>query len=149
MAMEYEKTAKNKEGLIDLIKELAKVFDNLRNDLCEPYGLSPVQSVIIFTIYYHPNENKVTDICKRLRKSTNTVSPLINRLVQRGFLVKVQDKMDARITNIELTEKTHEILRNISIDVEDYTAPMFDFLTDSDFDQIYKNLEKLLEATKK
>jgi hypothetical protein len=26
---------------------------------------------------------------------------------------------------------------------------MFDFLTDSDFDQIYKNLEKLLEATKK
>lgn len=147
--MGHGKTPENKAILIDLITQLAKYFDNLRDDLCEPYGLTPVQAVIIFTIARHPEECKVTDICKRLRKSTNTISPLIQRLVAKGFLAKEQSGADMRVTNIVLTDKTREILNNITIDIEDYSTPMFDYLSDDEFDAILLNLEKLLEAIKR
>ena len=73
---------KRKE-IIEMIKALSNYFNNVRDALCAPYGLSSIQAVIVLDIYHHPDETKVTDICKRLHKSTNTISPLINRLVEK------------------------------------------------------------------
>ena len=148
MALYDSKNSKNRIEVIDMLKELTSRFSNIRDNLCEPYGLSSLQAVIIMDIYHNPNETRVTDICKRLKKSTNTISPLINRLIEKDFLIKVQDKNDNRVFNVKLTDKTSNIANEIAIDVSDYTYPMFDLLTDEEFDNIYVSLLKLLEVTK-
>ena len=148
MALYDSKNSKNREAIIDMLKELTSRFSNIRDNLCEPYGLSSLQAVIIMDIYHNPDETRVTDICKRLKKSTNTISPLINRLIDKEFLVKIQDKTDNRVFNVKLTDKTLKIANEINVDVSDYTYPMFDSLSDSEFDNIYVSLLKLLEVTK-
>ena len=148
MTLYDSKNSKNRIEVIDMLKELTSRFSNIRDNLCEPYGLSSLQAVIIMDIYHNPNETRVTDICKRLKKSTNTISPLINRLIEKDFLIKVQDKNDNRVFNVKLTDKTSNIANEIAIDVSDYTYPMFDLLTDEEFDNIYVSLLKLLEVTK-
>ena len=90
-------TIKERIEVINNIKILSDYFANVRDTLCAPYGLSSIQVVIVLDVFNNPNETKITDICKRLHKSTNTISPLINRLVSKGFLKKEQSKEDARV----------------------------------------------------
>ena len=138
---------KNRSKIIDMLKEMANRFNNIRDNLCEPYGLSSLQAVIIMDIYHNAGHTRVTDICKRLNKSTNTISPLINRLIDKGFLYKNQSKVDSRVFEVSLTEETCRIANQINTDVFDYTYPMFDSLTEAQFDGIYDALVKLLEVT--
>lgn len=137
----------NRREIISMIKDLSNYFSNIRDELCEPYGLSSIQAVIILDIYHHPDERRVTDICKRLHKSTNTISPLINRLVAKGYLKKKVSKEDGRSTNVYLTEKTKEMTDNILVDVSDYTWPFFESINDTQFEQVYNALKLLLEVT--
>ena len=137
---------KRKE-IIEMIKALSNYFNNVRDALCAPYGLSSIQAVIVLDIYHHPDETNVTDICKRLHKSTNTISPLINRLVEKGFLQKVQSKDDARVMYIGLTDKSKKITKDINLDIYDFTWPMFESLSEGEFAQIYDGLKLLLKVT--
>lgn len=145
--MAYTNSIENRKEIINMIKDLSNFFTNIRDELCEPYGLSSIQAVIILDIYHHPEARRVTDICKRLHKSTNTISPLINRLVSKGYLKKKVSKEDGRSTNVYLTDKTKEMTNNILVDVSDYTWPFFESITDEQFDEVYKALKLLLEVT--
>lgn len=145
--MSCENSIENRREIISMIKDLSNYFSNIRDELCEPYGLSSIQAVIILDIYHHPDARRVTDICKRLHKSTNTISPLINRLVAKGYLKKKVSKEDGRSTNVYLTEKTKEMTDNILVDVSDYTWPFFESINDDQFEQIYNALKLLLEVT--
>ena len=80
--------------IIEMINTLSDKFYKLKNNIFSPYGLSAIQASIILDIYHNPNETKITDICKRLNKSTNSISPLVNRLVEKNFLEKKHDEKD-------------------------------------------------------
>jgi len=132
-----------REQIISMLKDVSTKFESLRDAVCAPYGLSSIQAILILDIYHNPKETKVTDICKRLNKSTNTISPLINRLCEKGYLKKVRDESDYRITRIFLTEKSKSITDKISIDIKDYTLPVFEQLTEEEIMTIKKGLELL------
>ena len=143
----YKNVSENRREIINMIKELSDYFNTIRDELCEPYGISSIQAIILLDIYHHPEERKVTDICKRLHKSTNTISPLINRLIQKGYLMKKVSKDDARSMQVYLTDKTKEMVDNILVDISDYTWPFFESISDNQFDHIYTALKLLLEVT--
>ena len=132
-----------REEIISMLKEVSSKFESLRDSVCAPYGLSSIQAILILDIYHNPKNTKVTDICKRLNKSTNTISPLINRLCEKGFLKKIHDESDYRVCRIFLTEKAKSITDKISIDIKDYTLPVFEQLTEDEILTIKKGLELL------
>ncbi len=132
--------------IIEMIDVLSDEFYRLKNNICLPYDLSAIQTTIILDIYKNPNETKITDICKRLKKSTNSISPLINRLVDKGFLYKYNDPSDKRIFKVGLTEKSKSITSQIRVDVEDYTLPIAEELTEEEISEIENSLELLIKA---
>lgn len=132
--------------IIEMIDILSDEFYRLKNNICLPYDLSAIQTTIILDIYKNPNETKITDICKRLKKSTNSISPLINRLVDKGFLYKYNDPSDKRIFKVGLTEKSKSITSQIRTDVEDYTLPIAEELTEAEISEIENSLELLIKA---
>ena len=147
MMKHIENCKENRKEIIEMLKALSLYISNVREALCAPYGLSAIQAIIVLDVYHNPNKCKVTDICKRLNKSTNTISPLINRLVEKKFLQKVRDEIDGRITYIQLTDKSKRITEQIQLDVSDFSWPMFDELSDEEFSVIYNSLKKLIKVT--
>lgn len=135
-----ENNQKNREIVISNIKYLSEYFTIIREKLCEPYGLSEIQAIIVLDIYHNPNNNKITDICQRLAKETNTISPLIKRLEKNDFIVKKQDSVDKRISRVYLSERGNSIIKEINQDIHDYTWPMFDKLSNEEFDKLYDAL---------
>ena len=81
-----------------------------------------------------------------MKKSTNSISPLINRLVEKGFLEKKKDENDKRVYKVCLTNKSKSITSQIRTDVEDYTLPVAEELTKEQIDEIEKSLELLIKA---
>lgn len=131
-----------REKIFKLVKEIAIYFEKTKNKLSESYGISSPQSLVLLDVYHHPNA-KVTDICKRLGKETNTISPLINRLIKNGLLEKTISLEDHRVATINLSIKGKEVIKNFLNKASEYTWPIFDKITDEEFSQIYNSLQLL------
>lgn len=133
--------------LLDLIKELGMYTDAIRGRLCEPYNITPVQAIVLNDVY-HNEGTRVTKICERLCKSTNTISPLINRLISFGYLEKIQDKEDKRVVFVYTTPKAKELLVRLLKDVDEYSYPFFDKISVSQFNKYYDSLHTLNQLLK-
>ncbi len=141
--------ARKRKLLIDLLSDVSNRFSYIRDDICVPYGLTSVQSQLIIDIYNNPNKCKITDLCKRMHKSTNVISPLVNRLIEKGYLTKEKDKSDSRVVNVKITEKSKKIIDDIVQDINDYSLPCFDGITEEQVDIVTKYLKTILEAMNK
>lgn len=129
--------------MIGMLKSISQFINDTRSRLCEPYGLTPIQAIIVLDVYHHPGCTKVTDICKRLNKSTNTISPLVLRLMEKDYLYKKQNPMDGRVYDVYLTEFSKKMLVNINKDVLSFAEPMFNQLTDEEFTLLFESLEMI------
>ena len=74
----------------------------------------------------------------------NYINNLINRLIKHGYLTKIQDDFDKRITLIYLTDKSKQVMADLMKDVEKATLPLFDKLNEEELCDVYKSL-KILE----
>jgi len=138
-----------RQELVFLLNTVSTHFTFIRDEICVPYGLTSTQSLVLFDIFRNPTKTKVTDICKRLKKDTNTISPLLNRLVEKGFLTKEKDPNDSRAVIVKVTEKSKKILFDIEQDISDYSIPCFEGVTDAQYDVVYKILNKIIEVMEK
>lgn len=131
---------------IELLKSISQFIGEARANLCAPYGLTPIQSIILLDIYHHPDHTKITDICKRLNKTTNTISPLVNRLVEKGYLLKHQNKVDNRVFEVFFSSLGKDIMEKINKDVFAFAAPIFNEVSDKDYESLYNSLKALNKA---
>ena len=132
---------------VHVITSLSSYIMTIRDELSIPYDLSPIQSRIIFDLNAHPS-SKITDVCKRLSKSTNSISPLIKRLENKGFIERKRSKNDARITYVSLTQKSLDFINDLDNDIRDYTEPMFKKLNDEELNKTLDCLIRLREVIK-
>ena len=141
--------AAKRKRLIDLLNDVSNRFSYIRDDICVPYGLTSVQSQLIIDIYNNPDRCKITGLCKRMHKSTNVISPLVNRLIEKGYLIKEKDKTDSRVVNVKITDKSKKIVDDIVQDISDYSLPCFDGITEEQVDLVTVYLKTILEVMNK
>ena len=137
---------KKKEDIletIELLKTTSQFIGDARANLTAPYHLTHTQAVILLDVYHHPKETKITDICKRLNKTTNTISPLVKRLVEKGYLVKHQNAHDNRVFEVSFSEEGMDMMKHINEDVLAFSTPLFNELSDEEFSNLYKSLKIL------
>ena len=125
---------------IELLKSTSQFINDSRAALCAPYGLSHPQAILSLDIYHHPNQTKITDICKRLNKTTNTISPLVKRMMDKGYLTKKQNQEDNRVYEVSFTPMGKDVMSRINQDVYLFANPIFNRLTDEEFESLRKSL---------
>lgn len=125
---------------IELLKSASQFIGSARANLCTPYGLTPLQTVILIDVFHHPDQTRITDICKRLDKTTNTISPLINRMIEKDYLMKRQNPEDNRIFEVFLSTKGKDIMLNINQDILKFSNFYFEKLSEEEFKSLYQSL---------
>lgn len=139
----YMKKKEDILGIIEQLKSLSQFITTSRTTLSTPYHLTPTQTLILLDIAHHPNQTKITDICKRLNKTTHNISPLVNRLIQKGYMVKQQNQVDNRIYEVYLSTYGKEIISLIDKNVLDLATPIFESLSEEEFQELSISLQKL------
>ncbi|EXM38169.1 MarR family transcriptional regulator [Ruminococcus albus SY3] len=86
----------------------SRAITSLYTPYLKPLGLTYTQ-YIFFLVLWEKDGITVGEICKRLMLDCGTLSPIIKKLRQQGYIEKHQSPMDERSFIITLTDKGREL----------------------------------------
>lgn len=92
-----------------VISQIFKIHKNIIGSavrVMEKDNLSKTEIMIIFMLKKH--DYKATDLAKEIGISASTLTGVVDRLVERGYVERVRDKKDRRIVFIKLGELAME-----------------------------------------
>ena len=121
----------------------ARKVINLYTPYLKPLGLTYTQYLVMLVLWQDP-EQTVGDLCKRLYLDNGTISPLLKKLEQQGYLTRVRTKEDERIVNVKLTKEGKALKEKVK-DIPNKIGSCIE-LEKKEAKDLYQCLYKLLEG---
>ena len=119
MDYNYREAMKLDNQLCFPIYAASRIVTSLYTPYLKPLGLTYTQ-YILFLVLWEKDGLTVGEICKRLMLDSGTLSPILKKLRQQGYIEKQQSVSDERSYIITLTEKGRELqvqAKNIPLQV--------------------------------
>ncbi|MBP3238851.1 MAG: MarR family transcriptional regulator [Lachnospiraceae bacterium] len=104
MEFNYDEALKLDNQLCFPLYAAARCVTSLYTPFLKPMGLTYTQ-YILFLVLWEKDGLTVGEICKRLMLDNGTVSPMLKKMQQDGYIVKKQSAEDERSFSVYLTEK--------------------------------------------
>lgn len=138
--METEKTI----GLISAIREKAnkRIVGYLQREGIT--DLAPSHGVILVMLYQY-DTMAMSELAKRVNRDNSTITTLVDKLVKTGYVRKIKNQDDRRITNISLTQKGRDfqpVFDNISSEL---ISKIYEGFSDLEKELLVRLLEKLFK----
>ena len=108
MDYNYREAMKLDNQLCFPIYAASRIVTSLYTPYLRPLGLTYTQ-YILFLVLWEKDGLTVGEICKRLMLDSGTLSPILKKLRQQGYIEKQQSVSDERSYIITLTEKGREL----------------------------------------
>ena len=122
----------------------ARKVVNGYNPVLKPYGLTYTQYIVFLALWETENgKAKVGDLGRRLYLDCGTLTPLLKKMEESGWLSRCRCKVDERVVYVSLTEAgwaLREELKSIPERVGQCFA-----MRDEDAKELYRLLHCLLE----
>lgn len=95
---------------------------------------------------FHTNEEEVNqrDVERSLNLKNPTVTGLLKRLDEKGYILCVPNASDKRKKNIYLTEKAYDIQRRMETDRKKLDKQLTRGMTKKEIAAVTKGMEKML-----
>ncbi len=128
-----------------LIKQINNVFEKELNERLRHTGITSSQCEVLDYLF-HTSKEEVNqrDVERNLNLKNPTVTGILKRLDEKGYILCVPNAKDRRKKNIYLTEKAYDIQRRMEADRRKLDRELTRGLTKREVDALRKNLEKLL-----
>ena len=104
MGYEYREMMKLANQVCFPLYAAARSVVSLYTPFLKPLGLTYTQ-YLVFLILWEKDEITVGEICDRLMLDNGTVSPLLKKMQQAGYVDRKRSEEDDRVVIITLTEK--------------------------------------------
>ena len=108
MAYDYREAMKLKNQLCFPLYAAARNVSNLYTPLLQPLGLTYTQ-YLVFLVLWEQDGITVGDIGEKLMLDNGTLSPLLKKLQQAGYIERRRSAEDERVVLITLTDKGREL----------------------------------------
>lgn len=107
--MDEKSLGKLSKDFFELIMQLHK--DVVKpDDLMKGLNIPPSHGKVIFYLA-HKGPSSVSTIAKDLCISRPNMTPIIDKLLETGYVNRYEDPNDRRVLRIEITEKAHTAFR--------------------------------------
>ncbi|MFR2777161.1 MAG: MarR family winged helix-turn-helix transcriptional regulator, partial [Intestinibacter bartlettii] len=77
-----------------------------------------------------------------------TVTGLLNRLEEKGFITREQNLNDKRSKFIKMTEKTQRVLDDAYLYIQELDAQVLNGISNEEQEQLFKYMYKILDNLK-
>lgn len=133
----------NKGGfLINKVNFLSgRIFNKLMKEH-KNLDINHAQGKILFVISRY-KELSINDLCKELSLSKSTLTSMLDRLEDKGYILKKSSEKDKRITLISNTEKADESIDIFNDVITKMNAKFYDGFEEEDIKVFEKYLEKI------
>ena len=111
--------------------------------MLKPLGLTYTQYLVMLALWENEKE-KVGELCHQLYLDCGTITPLLKKMEESGWLTRCRCKVDERCVYVALTEKG----RALREQVKDIPAKVGECITlpQEDVYELYRLLHKLLDT---
>lgn len=116
-------------SLISSIREKANKLIIQEMSMREMEGLAPSHGDILNALLKYTSLT-MKDLAKEINKDKSTVTALVNKLLNLGYIERTRDLSDSRIVYITLTEKGKNVKKD------------FQEISDKLIERIYKDISK-------
>lgn len=100
-----------------MFKQINNVYEKEFNNRLRTLGITSSQCAVLDYLFGSSKEEvNQRDIEKALCLSNPTVTGILKRLDEKGFILSVPSNKDRRCKNIYLTEKAYDIRRRMEMD---------------------------------
>ena len=121
----------------------ARKIVNVYNPLLKQLGLTYTQYIVLLALWEY-GKTTVGELCRALYLDCGTLTPLLKKMEENGWVVRTRSKGDERVVNVNLTDtgwKMREQVKNLPEQVGGCIAmPREDLYT------LYTLLRRLLET---
>ncbi len=128
-----------------LFKQINNVYEKEFNNRLKRLGITSSQcEVLDFLLQSSKDEVTQRDIERALNLKNPTVTGLLKRLDEKGFILSVPSGKDKRCKNIYLTEKAYDIQRRMEMERKKLDKILTLGMTKKEIDALYKMLNRVL-----
>lgn len=128
-----------------LFKQINNVYEKEFNNRLRRLGITSSQcEVLDFLLQSSKDEITQRDVERALNLKNPTVTGLLKRLDEKGFIFSVPSGKDKRCKNIYLTEKAYDIQRRMETDRKKLDKMLTIGMTKKEIDALYKMLNRVL-----
>lgn len=128
-----------------LFKQINNVYEKEFNNRLRRLGITSSQcEVVDFLLQSSKDEVTQRDIERALNLKNPTVTGLLKRLDEKGFILSVPSGKDKRCKNIYLTEKAYDIQKRMEMDRKKLDKMLTLGMTKKEIDALYKMLNRVL-----
>ena len=126
---------------------IQKTFEERRNKHLSKYNLTSSQQEILFYLGFHEGEPiHQREIEKWFRLKNPTVTGILNRLEEKGFIVRKTKENDKRFRMIELTEKSRCLMQEMCEEMWQMDDKIYSCMTAEERSQLSGLLERILNS---
>ncbi len=125
-------------------KRITKYLDNeIRyNDVKD---LVPSYVDILLALYVNDGKMRMNEISECVGKDKSTITVLVNRLEERGYVKKVKSDLDKRVTNISPTDKGLDVQKTVMRFSKDINNIAFKGFNAKEKKEFFSYLRKIQE----
>ena len=113
------------------------------NPLLKPLGLTYTQYLVMLELWEREKE-KVGELCHRLYLDCGTITPMLKKMEESGWLTRCRCKVDERVVYVALTEKGRALREQVK-DIPNQVGQCITLPQEEAY-ELYRLLHKLLDS---
>lgn len=128
-----------------IVKQINNIYEKELNERLKKLGITSSQCAVLDYLF-HTNKEEVNqrDVEKSLSLKNPTVTGILKRMEEKGFILSVPNAADKRKKNIYLTEKAYDIQRKMDADRRKLDNRLTIGLSKREVNALSRGLEKVL-----
>lgn len=128
------------------MKIIHNAYEESRNRQLLKYNLTAAQmDVLIYLRCNNEIEIHQREIERWLRLKNPTVTGILNRLEEKGFIVRQTNESDKRFRTIKLTEQSNQLLHETKQEMEQVNDRLYNCLAPEEKQELSRLLDKILD----
>lgn len=128
-----------------IVKQINNIYEKELNERLKKLGITSSQCAVLDYLF-HTNKEEVNqrDVERSLSLKNPTVTGILKRMEEKGFILSVPNAADKRKKNIYLTEKAYDIQRKMDADRRKLDNRLTIGLSKKEVNALSRGLEKVL-----
>lgn len=121
------------------------VFDTFDK---KKYDITRTQQIIMLFLSVSGTLN-MSQLAAKINTSNEQATRAVAQLVDRGFIVRIQNPGNRRVINIRLTEEAQIFLNKMKSEIMDDLINKFSEIPDEEMEKLYESLRQVSGVLKK
>jgi DNA-binding MarR family transcriptional regulator len=132
-----------------LLQRTRDLLFRCEDQVVAEFGITAEQYSVLMAMKSLDDPVKVTDVARRLERKVNSVSMLVDRMVNAGLVTRERDLPDRRAVRLGLTQKGRKACERATPAVLRLIDGLLSPLSQKDTDTLVKLLETLRQSARR